>query len=86
MDEDPGFFEYFAHPTFRSIVRQLIGPDANIRRAFGMLKPAFDGSPLDWHQDAGPGYPVDGDRFCTVWTALDAANPRRSNMRRLRGL
>jgi ectoine hydroxylase-related dioxygenase (phytanoyl-CoA dioxygenase family) len=73
MDEDPVFFEYFAHPTFRTIVRQLIGPDANIRRAFGMLKPAFDGSPLDWHQDAGPGYPVDGDRFCTVWTALDAA-------------
>ncbi len=73
MDEDPVFFEYFAHPTFRTIVRQLIGPEANIRRAFGMLKPAYDGSPLDWHQDAGPGYPVDGDRFCTVWTALDAA-------------
>ncbi|MAE32449.1 MAG: hypothetical protein CMO43_12820, partial [Verrucomicrobiales bacterium] len=73
LDQDPLFLEYFAHPTFQSLLKQLIGPDITISRAFALLKPAFDGSPLVWHQDAGPGHPAEPGRFCTIWTAMDEA-------------
>jgi phytanoyl-CoA hydroxylase len=74
LDRDPLFLDYFVHPTFCAILRQLIGPEVSIQRAFGLLKPALDGSPLDWHQDAGRGFPAVRDRFFTVWTALDEAD------------
>jgi len=73
LDEDPLFLEYFAHPTFQGLLKQLIGPDITISRAIALLKPAFDGSPLVWHQDAGPGHPAEPGRFCTIWTAMDEA-------------
>ncbi len=73
LEEDPLFKAYFSHPIFRSILRQLIGPDVSISRAYALLKPAFDGSPLAWHQDAGPGHPLGPNHFCTVWTAIDEA-------------
>ena len=73
LDQDPVFREYFCHPTFLSLLERLLGPDVTISRAFALLKPAFDGSPLRWHQDAGPGHPAEPGRFCTIWTAMDEA-------------
>ena len=73
LDQDPLFREYFCHPTFLSLLGQLLGSDVTISRAFALLKPAFDGSPLRWHQDAGPGHPAEPGRFCTIWTAMDEA-------------
>ena len=73
LDQDPLFREYFCHPTFLSLLEQLLGPDVTISRAFALLKPAYDGSPLRWHQDAGPGHPAEPGRFCTIWTAMDEA-------------
>lgn len=73
LDRDPLFLDYFAHPTFQSVIKQLIGSQVTISRAFALLKPAYDGSPLDWHQDAGPGHPADEGKFVTVWTAMDEA-------------
>mgnify|MGYP000427460839 CR=1 FL=1 len=76
MEKDPLFLAYFSHPTFCSIMRQLIGPDVFIYRAFGMLKPAHDGSALGWHRDIGGNNPDPKarGRYYTVWTAIDAAN------------
>ena len=75
LDQDPLFLAYFSHAVFCSIMRQLIGPDLLIFRAFGMLKPARDGSALGWHQDIGGANPDPGarGRHYTVWTAIDAA-------------
>mgnify|MGYP001216575288 CR=1 FL=1 len=61
----------------RSIMRQLIGPELFIQRAVGMLKPAYDGSPLGWHQDTVVGpkpYPEVGGHCYTVWTAINSAD------------
>ena len=76
MDKDPLFLAYFSHPTFCSIMRQLIGPDILIFRAYGLLKPAYDGSALGWHRDLGGNNPDPKarGRYYTVWTALDAAD------------
>ena len=77
LDQDPLFLEYFSHPIFRSIMRQLIGPELFIQRAVGMLKPAYDGSPLGWHQDTVVGpkpYPEVGGHCYTVWTAINSAD------------
>ncbi len=57
LDQDPLFLEYFSHPVFCSIMRQLIGPELFIFRAFALLKPAYDGSPLGWHRDIGGSNP-----------------------------
>ena len=73
LDQDPLFREYFCHPTFLSLLEQLLGSDVTISRAFALLKPAYDGSPLRWHQDAGPGHPAEPGRFVTIWTAMDEA-------------
>ena len=73
LDQDPLFREYFCHPRFLSLLERLLGPDVTISRAFALLKPAYDGSPLRWHQDAGPGHPAEPGRFCTIWTAMDEA-------------
>ena len=87
MDQDPLFLEYFSHPTFCSIMRQLIGPELFIFRAFGLLKPAHDGSPLDWHQDidgANPDAEARG-HYYTVWTAIDGADAENGALAILSG-
>lgn len=85
MENDPLFFAYFAHPAFQAILHQLIGAEVSIMRALGLLKPAFDGSPLDWHQDAGRGFPAVRGRYFTIWTALDDAQADNGALRVLPG-
>lgn len=85
LDADPLFREYFTHPRFCALLRQLIGPEVTISRAFALLKPAHDGSPIRWHQDAGPGHPAPPGPFYTIWTALDDAAEANGALRVLPG-
>ena len=40
MDQDPLFLKYFSHPTFCSIMRQLIGPESPTTGRTGGLRKA----------------------------------------------
>jgi ectoine hydroxylase-related dioxygenase (phytanoyl-CoA dioxygenase family) len=85
LDRDPDFLAYFKHPGVLDIMRELIGPELRLHRAFALLKPACFGSPLDWHQDAGPYFPAWLGKFYTVWTALDDASAANGALQVLPG-
>jgi ectoine hydroxylase-related dioxygenase (phytanoyl-CoA dioxygenase family) len=85
LDRDPEFLAYFKHPAVIAMMRSLIGPELRLHRAFALLKPAHHGSPLDWHQDAGPYFPAWLGRFYTVWTALDDADAANGALQVLPG-
>jgi len=75
-EKDPIFLAYIQHPLFRDITRKLIGEHISIFRAMFMNKPPHNGTHLPYHQDGGTGWRLtdyDGEKFVTIWTALDKA-------------
>jgi hypothetical protein len=75
-ERDPLFLSYMQHPLFREMTAAVIGENVSCFRAMFMNKPAQKGTYLPYHQDGGSGWKLsscDGDKFLTVWTALDDA-------------
>ena len=68
-----------------SILDQLIGEPLAIQRAQGLLKPAFDGSPLGWHQDAGIGFPTTTKPYYTIWTSFNDADENNGGLQIIPG-
>jgi len=75
-EKDPLYLAYIQHSLFRELTRILIGEHISIYRAMFMNKPAQRGTYLPYHQDGGSQWQLsenDGDKFLTIWTALDDA-------------
>lgn len=63
------------HPKILSIVEQLLG--SSDIKLFGdqtLMKPAFHGNPVSWHQDSGYWTNIAPPAIINCWTALDDAN------------
>lgn len=83
---DQAIRQYAESPKVLDIVEALLGT-ADIK-LFGdqtLMKPAFHGSPVSWHQDSGYWMQVAPPALVTCWTALDAATEANGCMYMLPG-
>lgn len=71
LEYDALFMAYITRPLFRHICDRIygnVGPIACYRAMF-MNKPAYNGTPIPYHQDRWPS--LSKDPRVSVWTALD---------------
>ncbi|MFD5828941.1 phytanoyl-CoA dioxygenase family protein [Lentzea sp. NPDC060358] len=80
---DPALFEWLLDPGVLDLVESLIGPDIALFSSHFICKPAGDGKPVPWHQDAhfwrdtiAPA----GDAI-TVWLAIDPSTAENGCLR-----
>jgi phytanoyl-CoA hydroxylase len=66
------FRNYLLKDELVSSLQDILGPDILLFRDILMLKPAFVGSKMPWHQDSNY-WPIEPMELCSVWTALDPA-------------
>ncbi|MET8763207.1 phytanoyl-CoA dioxygenase family protein [Lentzea sp. NPDC004782] len=84
---DPALFEWLLDPDVLDLVESLIGPDIALFSSHFICKPAGDGKPVPWHQDAHfwrdtidpPGDAV------TVWLAIDPSTVENGCLRVIPG-
>ena len=84
---DPALFEWLLDPDVLDLVESLIGPDIALFSSHFICKPAGDGKPVPWHQDAhfwrdtiAPA----GDAI-TVWLAIDPSTVENGCLRVIPG-
>ncbi|WP_435067068.1 phytanoyl-CoA dioxygenase family protein [Haloplanus sp. C73] len=78
--EDDVFAALANHDEILDVIEQLQGPNLDLLRSAGMLKPPQVGSEKKFHQDAAY-YPIQPRDHVTVWIALDEATPENGCMR-----
>jgi phytanoyl-CoA hydroxylase len=70
----PALFELARSPKLLDLVEGLLGsPDIKLFSDQVLMKPAFHGSPVSWHQDSGYWRTVAPPALVSCWTAVDAA-------------
>ncbi len=69
----------------RQIARQLLGDKAICTIAHAILKPAFDGAPTPWHQDAAYWDPNIIKKSISIWVPLQDATIENGCMQFLPG-
>lgn len=84
---DPALFEWLLDADVLDLVESLIGPDIALFSSHFICKPAGDGKPVPWHQDAhfwrdtiAPA----GDAI-TVWLAIDPSTVENGCLRVIPG-
>lgn len=84
---DPVLFSYLLDADVLDLVESLIGPDIALFSSHFICKPAGDGKPVPWHQDAhfwrdtiSPA----GDAI-TVWLAIDPSTTENGCLRVIPG-
>lgn len=70
---DPVIAAHAANPNILDVIEQLMGPDIKLYSDQVLMKPAFHGSPVSWHQDSGYWTPIAPPALISCWTALDHA-------------
>jgi ectoine hydroxylase-related dioxygenase (phytanoyl-CoA dioxygenase family) len=70
----PAILDFARNPKLLDIVEGLFGtPDIKLFSDQVLMKPAFHGSPVSWHQDSGYWRTIAPPALLSCWTALDAA-------------
>lgn len=80
----PLFFEHACDPAILDVVEDLIGPDIVLYNTQALLKPAYHGAAVPWHQDSAY-WPFQNYNLLSCWIALDEANEENGCMRFLPG-
>jgi hypothetical protein len=84
---DPALFEWLLDPDVLDLVESLIGPDIALFSSHFICKPAGDGKPVPWHQDAHfwrDTIDPPGDAI-TVWLAIDPSTVENGCLRVIPG-
>ena len=83
---DDMIFKHANNPKILDIIAQLIGTE-NIKlfHTQTLMKPAFHGSIVSWHQDSAYWTSVSPPALVSCWTALDDATEENGCMRMLAG-
>ncbi|RAS71095.1 phytanoyl-CoA dioxygenase PhyH [Lentzea atacamensis] len=84
---DPALFEWLLDPDVLDLVESLIGPDIALFSSHFICKPAGDGKPVPWHQDAHfwrDTIDPAGDAI-TVWLAIDPSTAENGCLRVIPG-
>jgi ectoine hydroxylase-related dioxygenase (phytanoyl-CoA dioxygenase family) len=73
---DPDIARHAANPRILDIVEALLGtPDIKLFADQTLMKPAFHGSPVSWHQDSAYWTTVAPPALVSCWVALDDVTP-----------
>src|SRR5262245_62131635 len=73
---DPTIFRHAANPRILDIVEDLFGtPDIKLFSDQTLMKPAYHGSPVSWHQDSAYWRSVEPPALISCWVALDDVTP-----------
>ncbi|WP_394617954.1 phytanoyl-CoA dioxygenase family protein [Lentzea sp. JNUCC 0626] len=84
---DPALFRWLLDPAVLDLVESLIGPDIALFSSHFICKPAGDGKPVPWHQDAHfwrDSIDPAGDAV-TVWLAIDPSTVENGCLRVIPG-
>jgi len=77
-------WDLLTEPRIVAYVRDLLGEDVIGWGSHFFCKMPHDGKKVSWHQDASY-WPLTPTKTCTVWLAIDDADPENANMRFLPG-
>lgn len=80
----PLFLEHATDPVILDALEDLIGPDIVLYNTQALLKPAFHGTAVPWHQDSAY-WPFKAFNLVSCWIALDEANEENGCMRFIPG-
>ena len=81
---DDMIFKHANNPKILDIVAQLIGTeDIKLFHTQTLMKPAFHGSIVSWHQDSAYWKSVSPSAMVSCWTALDDATEENGSVRKL---
>lgn len=72
VKRDPVLREFAAHPVFRDLVHDLIGPDVRLYWDQSVYKKPGADREFPWHQDNGYTY-IEPQQYLTCWVALTDA-------------
>jgi phytanoyl-CoA hydroxylase len=83
---DPEIWKHACNPRLLDIVEALLGtPDMKLFSDQTLMKPAFHGSPVSWHQDSAYWTTIDPPALVSCWIALDDATLENGCVRMLPG-
>ena len=83
---DDIILKYTNKPEILDIVTELLGTeDVKLFTTQALMKPAFHGSIVSWHQDSAYWTSVSPPALVSCWTALDDATEENGCMRMLPG-
>ncbi len=74
VDDDPFWLRLVSDPRLLDIAEQFIGPDIALFASHYISKPAGDGQPVLWHQDAAY-WPLQPMEVVSLWLAVDDSTP-----------
>ncbi len=73
-------WDLLTNPRIVAHVKDLLGEDVIGWGSHFFCKMPHDGKQVSWHQDASY-WPLTPTKTCTVWLAIDDADPENANMR-----
>ena len=83
---DEAVFSHAANPKILDVVEDLLGtPDIKLFSDQTLMKPAFHGSSVSWHQDSSYWTNIDPPDLISCWTALDDVTEENGCVRMLAG-
>src|SRR5262245_28626413 len=83
---DEAIRRHAANSKILDIVAALLGTeDLKLFSDQTLMKPAFHGSPVSWHQDSGYWTTIDPPALVSCWTALDAVTEENGCVRMIPG-
>ena len=83
---DEAIRKHTCNPKILDIVAALLGTeDIKLFSDQTLMKPAFHGSPVSWHQDSGYWTTIDPPALVSCWTALDPATEENGCVRMVPG-
>ena len=74
------FFDFACDSAILDMVEQIIGPDIILWGCQMFCKPAGEGRPVPWHQDARY-WPIRPPATVSVWVAIDDSTPENGCLR-----
>ena len=78
--DDPFWIRLVSDDRLLDIAQQFIGPNIALFASHYISKPAFDGQPVLWHQDAEY-WPLEPMDVVTLWLSVDDSLPENGCMR-----
>ena len=83
---DDAIFKHAKNPKILDVVVELLGiKDVKLFHTQALMKPAFHGSIVSWHQDSAYWTSVSPPALISCWTALDDATEENGCVRMLPG-
>ena len=83
---DEGIFNHASNPRILDIIAELLGTDdIKLFHTQTLMKPAFHGSRVSWHQDSAYWTSVEPPSLVSCWTALDDATEANGCVQMLPG-